>query len=182
MELIDLINQDDEVIGQATKDECHENGLLHRSVFIFLFDKQERMILQKRSSKKKIRPNKITAAACGHVKAGESTKSAALRELKEELGISTKLYSSIKTIGPYDYDKELISLFIGKTNLQPKKNSDEIDDLLYLTINEIKSCIENNTIDFGASFKKVFIEYLDGDYWLHSTVQIPQAFSGTEEC
>lgn len=165
MEIVDLINQNDEVIGQATKNECHKNGLLHRSVFVFLFDEQERMILQKRSSKKKIRPSKITAAACGHVKAGESTKNAALRELEEELGISTELQPSIKTIGPYDYDKELIHLYIGKTNLQPKQNPDEIDDLLYLTVNEIKSYIENDSMDFGASFKKVFAEFLLINHW-----------------
>jgi 16S rRNA (adenine1518-N6/adenine1519-N6)-dimethyltransferase len=160
MELVDVIDQDDEVIGQATKDECHERGLLHRSVFVFLFDGQDRMILQKRSSKKKIRPNKITAAASGHVEAGEDTETAALRELHEELGISVPLQSSIITMGPYDYDKELIFLFVGKSDSHLTPNPAEIDEVLYLTIDEIRTGIESETINFGASFKKVFEAYI----------------------
>lgn len=159
-ELVDWIDENDVVLGQATKDECHEKGLLHRSVFVFLFDAQHRMILQKRSSQKAIRPNKITAAACGHVHAGESVDEAAHRELREELGIDAPLRPSIRTIGPYDDDRELISLFVGETDAEPVPNLAEIEELFYLTIGEIRAAMEAKTLNFGASFEKVFTEYL----------------------
>jgi isopentenyl-diphosphate Delta-isomerase len=159
-ELVDLIDERDDVIGQATKDECHQKGLLHRSVFVFLFDPEHRMILQKRSAKKAVRPNKITAAACGHVHTGEDVEEAAHRELQEELGIDAALRPSIRTMGPYDYDRELISLFVGETPLAPIPNVAEIEEIFYLTIDEIVAAIENDTLNFGDSFKKVFIEYL----------------------
>ena len=44
------------------------------------------MLLQKRSANKRFNPNKWALCA-GHVDAGESLESAALREIKEEIGI-----------------------------------------------------------------------------------------------
>ena len=45
-------------------------------------------------------PGKITSSAGGHVDEGENYKTAALRELKEELGISTPL----RDLGRFDVD------------------------------------------------------------------------------
>jgi isopentenyl-diphosphate delta-isomerase len=160
MEVVDLITLDNTVVGTATKDECHAKGLLHRSVFVFLFDEQKRMIVQQRSSQKKLRPHKVTAAACGHVLAGERVENAARRELEEELGLSIPLQFCMKTIGPYDDDRELIFLFVGTTDMRPAPNPNEIDKLLYLTCGEIRQAIDAQSVNFGASFKKVFAEYV----------------------
>lgn len=160
MELIDVVNDDDEVIGRATKDECHRKRYLHRSVFVFLFDIGGRLILQRRSSKKDVRPGKVTASACGHVLSGETYLAAAARELSEELSISASLRRVLKTKGPYDYDREIITLFEGQSNEVPKPNEVEIDDLIRFELPDLLEAIEEGRLDFGATFKGLLREYI----------------------
>jgi isopentenyl-diphosphate Delta-isomerase len=161
MEILDVINIKDEVIGEASKDECHQRGLRHRSVFVFIFDNNDNLILQKRSSKKKIRPNKITASACGHVVKGENYLKAAERELLEELGIKTNLIEVLRTIGPYDQDKENIVLYEGHYEGDLDFNKEEIAEIIKMSVNDIKDKLEEKVWNFGSSFKKVFLEYIN---------------------
>ena len=51
-EIFDIIDQNDNVIGQASREETHKKGLLHRVVDIFIFNSQGEILLQKRSEKK----------------------------------------------------------------------------------------------------------------------------------
>jgi len=90
MEMFDVVDEDDNVIGQASREECHENGLTHRSTSVWVFNSKGGLLLQKRS-KNVTRPGKLTISACGHVNSGESYDDAARRELKEELGIDVDI-------------------------------------------------------------------------------------------
>ena len=159
MEMLDIIDGNDRVIGCASKEECHASGLLHRSVFVFLFDGAGRLVLQKRSAKKDVRPNKVTASACGHVLRGESYEAAARRELLEELGAVTDLVPVLRTFGPYPEDRELIALFEGTFAGDLEPNTKEIAELLALHVDEVKAEMEKGLIDFGKTFRKVFCEY-----------------------
>lgn len=52
-----LVDENDKIIGKASKRECHLVGkdgelLLHRAFSVFLFNKKGDLLLQKRSSKK----------------------------------------------------------------------------------------------------------------------------------
>ena len=48
-EIFDVVNDRDEVIGQATRGEVHAKRLWHRSVHAFVFNADGRIFLQKRS-------------------------------------------------------------------------------------------------------------------------------------
>lgn len=52
-----LVDEKDNFIGTATKQECHKVGpdgsvLLHRAFSVFLFNKRGDMLMQRRSSQK----------------------------------------------------------------------------------------------------------------------------------
>lgn len=52
-----VLDDDDRPIGSASKKTCHlmeniEKGLLHRAFSVFLFDKDNRLLLQQRASEK----------------------------------------------------------------------------------------------------------------------------------
>ena len=83
----DLIDDNDNVIGKATREEVVEKGLLHRSVVIFVFNSKNEMYLQKRSKNKVLFPGMWGIGAAGGVSLEESYEDAAKRELEEELGI-----------------------------------------------------------------------------------------------
>jgi isopentenyldiphosphate isomerase len=84
-ELFDVVNEQDEVIRQATRKEVHENSLLHRATFV-LFLKNGNAILQKRSEKVEHAPGAFGSTAAGHVLAGETYEDGLFRECSEETG------------------------------------------------------------------------------------------------
>ncbi len=88
-ELFDVVDDHDQVIGQATRGEVHARALQHRAVHVFAFDRAGNLLLQKRSHLKDTCPGKWDSSAAGHLDAGESYDAAVLRELAEELGLTS---------------------------------------------------------------------------------------------
>jgi isopentenyl-diphosphate delta-isomerase type 1 len=86
-ELFDVVNERDEVIGQAARREVHARRLLHRAVHVLVFDRAGRIFLQKRSMKKDMSPGLWDSSCSGHLDSGEDYDAAATRELGEELGV-----------------------------------------------------------------------------------------------
>jgi isopentenyl-diphosphate delta-isomerase type 1 len=89
-EMLDVIDADDNVIGRTTREECHKKLFRHRAIQVFVFDTTGRVFVQKRTKTKDAFPSLYEASISGHVKAGETYKNAAERELAEELGITHK--------------------------------------------------------------------------------------------
>ncbi len=87
-EIFDVVDRDDQVIGQATRAEVHARKLFHRAVHILVFDRDKRIYLQKRSLLKDTCAGLYSTSCAGHVDAGETYDQAAVRELGEELGIT----------------------------------------------------------------------------------------------
>ncbi len=87
-ELYDVVDENGQVIGQATRAQVHADpGLIHRAVHVLLFRSDGRLLMQKRVKTKDVEPGKWDTSVGGHVDAGEDYLTAAKREMKEELGI-----------------------------------------------------------------------------------------------
>lgn len=56
MEIFDVVDEDDNVVGQASREDAYKKGLLHRIVHVLIFDKKGRMLLQLRSKNKTFAP------------------------------------------------------------------------------------------------------------------------------
>jgi isopentenyldiphosphate isomerase len=87
-EIFDVVNEKDEVIGQLFRREVHRQGLLHRAVHILIYNQNGEIFLQKRSIKKDKFPGTWDSSAAGHLDTGEDYDACALREVREELGIT----------------------------------------------------------------------------------------------
>lgn len=86
-ELLDVVDEDDNVIGVKTRGEIHARGLMHRAVHILVFNSSEELFIQKRSMSKDENPGQWDSSAAGHVDSGETYLQCAIRELEEELGV-----------------------------------------------------------------------------------------------
>jgi len=139
-ERLALANPDGIDAGSALRSECHKNrDLIHRAVHIMVEDGQGMLILQKRSSKKQIQPGKWDTSVGGHVLAGESIRNAAIRELGEELGItSTEPEPIYEYLWESPREREYVSTFrlvwAGKVKAHPE----EIDEVRAWSIREIE--------------------------------------------
>ena len=90
-ELLDLVDQDDRVIGTVRKAATeHDPALIHREVAI-LIHRGGRLLWQLRSAAKTVMPLTWDFACAGHVGSGDQPLAAAHRELLEELGIEVEL-------------------------------------------------------------------------------------------
>ena len=87
-EIFDIVNEHDEVTGQAPRREVHARGLWHRAVHVLVFNASGQVFLQKRSMKKDTAAGLWDSSASGHVDTGEDYDTCAVRELREEIGLS----------------------------------------------------------------------------------------------
>ncbi|NYZ78458.1 NUDIX domain-containing protein [Candidatus Micrarchaeota archaeon] len=88
-EIIDVVDENDNIIGRASRVACHiDNSLIHRGVMLLLFDSTNRVFLTQRGENKSEFPGALDASVAGHVRSGESYEQRAERELQEELGVS----------------------------------------------------------------------------------------------
>lgn len=86
-EIFDIVNERDEVVGQAPRSEVHAKKLLHRAVHVLVFNARGQLFLQKRSMLKDTAKGKWDSSASGHVDSGEDYDPCAMRELREEIGL-----------------------------------------------------------------------------------------------
>ena len=87
-EYIDIVDEKCRPTGEtALKSEIHKNGWLHNTVHVWFYTLEGYILLQQRSHRKKILPLLWDISVAGHVDAGESIESAAIRETKEEIGL-----------------------------------------------------------------------------------------------
>ncbi|MER5634250.1 NUDIX domain-containing protein [Streptomyces nitrosporeus] len=86
-EILDIVDENDEVVGQAPRGEATARGLRHRCVFIEARDPEGRIFVHRRTSAKAVFPSYYDMFVGGVVGAGETYGDAALREAGEELGV-----------------------------------------------------------------------------------------------
>ena len=68
-----IVDEEGNVIGQATRGECHNGSrLLHAVVHLHVFNSQGELYLQKRPEWKDIQPGKWDTAVGGHIDYGET--------------------------------------------------------------------------------------------------------------
>jgi len=87
-EIFDVVNEHDAVIDRKPRSVVHARGLRHRAVHVLVFNARGEVFLQKRSMKKDRQPGVWDSSASGHLDSGEDYDACAVRELREEIGLS----------------------------------------------------------------------------------------------
>lgn len=90
-EYLDVVDDDDVPTGVVKlKRAIHRDGDWHRGAHMWLYNDQGEVLFQRRSPIKDTYPN-LWDITGGHVGVGESYDTTAIRELREELGITVSL-------------------------------------------------------------------------------------------
>ena len=88
MEIIEIWDENGVPTGKtAPKPEVHRNGWFHPTVHVWFYTPDGKILLQKRSPGKETFPNLWDVSVAGHIHAGETPMEAALREVREEIGL-----------------------------------------------------------------------------------------------
>lgn len=148
-ELLDLVNDKDDIIGQVWKSDTHTNlKLIHREVAAIILNDKNEALFQKRSKTKKVNPGVWAEATAGHVKKGEKPLDAIHRELKEEMGFDTELTFYKKTLAKPQRETHFTYWYVGKF---PKGASiilekDEVIEARFLSPTKLKELIKSGEV------------------------------------
>jgi isopentenyl-diphosphate Delta-isomerase len=155
-EIYYIVDKNDCVIGQASRKYIHKNKLLHRSVYILVFNSLKHLFLQKRSLCKDESPGLWDVSCAGHVDAGESYVHCAHRELFEELNIQTTLKPFIKITARQETHGEHVQVYKCVTDDVIKINPKEISEGAFFEFSQIQEKLSINPTQFTSSFKFLF--------------------------
>jgi len=159
-EIFDVVDADDRVIGQASRKEVHEQGLLHRSVHILVFNETGELFLQKRSLNKDENPGMWDTSAAGHVEAGEDYLFSAERELEEELGIREPLSYVDKVAACPGTFGEHVKIYRCTTRQSIRINREEIDEGQYWALESLASGLREQPERFTSTLRLIYTNYL----------------------
>ncbi|MDO6739041.1 NUDIX domain-containing protein [Wenyingzhuangia sp. 2_MG-2023] len=154
-ELIDIVNLEGQPTGNAClKSFAHQNGILHASVHIWLYTKDQKILVQKRKNTKETFPGLWDISVAGHIGTGETTLQAAVREIAEEIGciMPTNHLNYLRIWEDKHYhsngitDHEIHHIYVGELTLsleQLTPQQEEVAAIKFIDINELSSDCNN---------------------------------------
>lgn len=169
MELLDVVDENNNLTGiKENRDIIHEKGLLHREIAIFIQNEKGEFLIQKRSANKKQAPNKWCLTT-GHVELGEEYDKAAIRELKEELGIEIK--EELTPLGIFKQsiksgkviNNSFMKYYFYKTNKKLEDYTiqlEELSEIKYISFNEIVRVINEKDENYIFANKEIMQDIL----------------------
>ncbi|KAI9801734.1 MAG: isopentenyl-diphosphate delta-isomerase idi1 [Sarcosagium campestre] len=189
-----VLDEDDKPIGSASKKICHlmkniDQGLLHRAFSVFLFDSNNRLLLQQRATEKITFPDMWTNTCCSHPlgipgEAGaeleaavQGVRVAAQRKLKHELGIEpaqvpldkfdflTRIHYKAPSDGKWGEHEIDYILFI-KADVTLDINPNEVQATRYVSEGELKEMFTDEKLKFTPWFKLICHTMLF-EWWDH---------------
>ncbi len=157
-ELFDVVDENDSIVGQATRAEVHAQKLLHRAVHVWLTDTSgQQLFIQKRSLFKDSSPGCWDSSCSGHVDAGETYELAARRELAEEIGVTQTLALALvlelkaSPLTGYEFMKVFRGTYNGAFTLNPA----EIDEGRWIPIVTLKEEMTRMPERFTRVFRHI---------------------------
>ena len=157
-EYVILVNENDQPLGVEEKMKAHEEGLLHRAFSIFLWNEEGEMLLQQRALDKYHCGGLWTNACCSHPREGELTERAAIRRLREELGIEVPLQKAFEFtyradmgngLVEHEFDHVWAGTYSGAIPFDPA----EVKDTRYLSMAEIQAWLQERPQEFTPWFR-----------------------------
>ncbi len=91
IELLNIVNGEDKIIGTGSRSEIHQRGLRHREIHVCFITPNKEIIFQHRAKDKDTFPDLLDITVGGHVEIGQSYEETALKETEEETGLKLKI-------------------------------------------------------------------------------------------
>ena len=189
-----LVDENDREIGHASKRECHlktsENKRtpLHRAFSLFMFNKNNELLLQQRSDTKVTFPGLWTNTCCSHplfmsdereTKNGLGAKIAAQRKVWQEIGvpaqdcpldqmqfISRILYYADSNEHWAEHELDYI-LFLKSTkeNINLEANPEEVQNVMYLKKSDLTDFVQDMGSEKLTPWFKLMCDSMLPKWW-----------------
>lgn len=159
-EMLDIVDDDDRVIGRAPRSRVLDEYRIHRAVMFFVFDQDGNVFVNQRSESKTTYPGYWSIAFGGHVLAGETYDHAVRREALEETGLEdpAQLIGSFQKRTPDE--RENVKVYAVTASRDLNLYADEIAQGEFMTIAEMNVMIaRHDFLPETPQLLKVLIEH-----------------------
>ena len=155
-ELLDILDTDGNPTGTtAMKSKAHRIGLFHATVHIWFYTSEAELLLQQRGKNKGTHPLLWGVSVAGHIGAGEELEVSAMREIEEEIGLTSKkgllekigVFKSVQNHHEHLVDCEFQHTFLCELSVplhRLKKQESEVEALTLMPILDFEKEIQGN--------------------------------------
>jgi isopentenyldiphosphate isomerase len=148
-ELFCVVDEQDQPLAPLPRKLVHGHGVWHRVAHIWLKNDRGQLLCQQRALSKELNPGLWEPFLGGHLSPAESYLEGAVRELREELGISfkpdeLKLWKIYKMHHPNDYNNEFQGIFVATWNGSPGDVSfddGEVEQVVWKDTADVRNAI-----------------------------------------
>ena len=163
MELVDLLNNRKELIGETCERNAVPEGKYRLSIHIWIVNDKNEILIQQRSASRKMFPNMWTNTG-GACIAGETSIETVFRELKEELNVIPNI-DNLELIASYKRKKDYVDVWLLRQNINIKDlkfNDNEVQAAKWATIEEWKKLlIEEQAVKSSTDY---FLNYINNEF------------------
>lgn len=156
-ETIEVVSQDNQPTGEIkTRAQVHEDGDWHRTIHVWIIDTRGRILLQQRSNLKPQFPGTWDLAVGGHMNVGQNPVDAAIRECREELGLSVlpkqlaplfEVSQEDDIMGWRNPHREIVTVYLLRRDIQLAKlrlQKEEVADTTLKSVNVFRNDLVSN--------------------------------------
>jgi isopentenyldiphosphate isomerase len=148
-EMLDLVNDDDEVIGQMHRTEVHGKHLKnYRAINLFIVNSKGEIWIPRRTAHKKLYPLGLDFSCAGHVQSGDTYEETLKKEVMEELNIDIDQVE-VRFLGkmtPKDGLSAFSMNYEIRRNEAPQYNPDDFIEYYWLRPEAVIERIENGDL------------------------------------
>ncbi len=163
MELVDLLNNGKELIGETCERNSVPEGKYRLSIHIWIVNDKNEILIQQRSASRKMFPNMWTNTG-GACIAGETSIETVFRELKEELNVIPNI-DNLELIAFYKRKKDYVDVWLLRQNINIKDlkfNDNEVQAAKWVSIEEWKKLlIEEQAVKSSTDY---FLNYINNEF------------------
>ena len=181
-EILDIVDENGMPTGQTVdRETAHLKGIPHRTSHVWLLRRKDgrvQVLLQKRADDKSAFPGCYDISSAGHIHAGVDFIPSALRELKEELGVTAAAeqlhYCGIRYIryddeffGKEFHDRQVskvFALWLDTDESGFELQKEEVDSVLWMDLDECIKNVRENTFKHCIVMEELMLlkDHIDG--------------------
>lgn len=149
-EILDLVDENDNVIGVMERNEVYAKGLSNfRVINCFIRNSEGKLFIPRRQKHKRLFPLALDISVGGHVTSGETYLEAFRKETREELNIDieTVSYRVLGTMNPHDDGvSAFMTVYEIRSDETPAYNSEDFVEHYWLTQEEVTQRLQDGDI------------------------------------
>ncbi len=148
-EILDLVNESNEVIGQLSRNEIYARGLSNfRVINAFIVNDAGKLWIPRRTATKRMFPLCLDTGVGGHVESGEDYEYSFRRETQEETGIDIDKvkWKELGEMTPRDGVSAFMKVYAIYTNEVPNFNPEDFTEYYWLAPEELLKRLDDGDI------------------------------------